>query len=244
MDAEHVIAIDEVPTETHNFRITPLGIEFHGDLSRDEWTQLGQKLGSAGRSIGFLIGDWLNYGDGRGEYGDTYTEAMRITGLDHVTLAMYSRVSRSIQIDTRVSKLAFELHRKVAALKDPEDQKKWLKIAEKQAEKGKPISSRRLAKSILLGHLATDYDMTVPENDRGRETPQLHIQRLITYWKKLKEKDWLHTTSLYRIRVLMDDLQPILDIYDELHDRAVELQGDLPEDQETVPVHWRDEDRK
>jgi hypothetical protein len=244
MDAELEPVIAGVPIETANFRITPLGIQFHGDISRDEWEQLGRKLGNAGRSIGFLIGDWLNYGNGKGDWGNTYTEAMRITGLDHVTLAMYARVSRCIQIDTRVSNLAFELHRKVAPIKDPEEQKKWLKAAEKQAELGKPMSSRRLAKSILLRHLATEDDMTVPENDRGRDSPQLHIQRIITFWKRKKKKDWLKTTTLYRIRVLMEDFQPLLDIYDELYDRAVELEGDLPEDQQTVPVDWRDEDAK
>lgn len=242
MDAEHEPVIAGVPIEAHNFRITPLGIEFDSDISRDEWVQLGQQLGNAGRSIGFLIGDWLNYGNGKGDWGNAYDQAMRITGMEYNTLAMYARVAKNVQFSTRVLNLPFELHRKIAPIKDPEDQKKWLKIAEKQAEKGKPMSSRRLAKSILLKRVATDEDMSVPENDRGRDSPQLHIQRLITFWKKKKEKDWLQSTTLYRIRVLMEDLQPVLGIYDELHARALELEGDLPEDQDTVPVDWRDED--
>jgi len=149
-------------------------------------------------------------------------------------------VSRKVAFPLRNGKLAFELHKKVAPLKDPNQQARWLKLAQKQAESGKPISGRRLAKSILLGRLATEKDMDVAENDRGRESPQLHIQRLITFWKRQKDRDWLQTASLYSIRVLMEDLQPVLDIYDELHARASELEADLPDDQKTVKVDWRD----
>lgn len=241
MNAEPEPVIAGVPTEGQNVSLTPLGIQFHGELNREEWVQLGQKLGNAGRSIGFLIGDWLNYGDGKGDWGDTYTEAMRITGLEYKTLSDYAAVSRKVAFPLRNGNLAFELHKKVAPLKDPDQQAKWLKIAHHQAEKGKPVSGRRLAKSILLGRLATDKDMNVAENDRGRESPQLHIQRLITFWKRQKEKDWLQSATLYSIRVLMEDLQPILDIYDELHARASELEVDLPDDQETVKVDWRDQ---
>lgn len=244
MEAEHEPVIAGVPIETQNLRITPLGIQFHGDISREEWIQLGQKLGNAGRSIGFLIGDWLNYGNGKGDWGDTYTEAMRITGLEYKTLSEYASVSRKIHFSMRLENLSFSLHHKVAPIKDDEAKRKWLRIAAKQAELGKPMSSRRLAKSIILDRLATDEDMGVSEKDRGRDSPQLHVQRVVTFWRKKKEKDWLQNTTLYRIRVLMEDLQPILKIYDELYDRAVELEAHLPDDQETVPVDWRDEDRQ
>ena len=240
MDAEQGTVIGEVPTEGNSYTITPSGIVFHGETSREDWVLLGEKLGKAGRSIGFLIGDWLNFGEVKGEWGNVYDEAMRITGMEYNTLAMYARVAKKVQFSTRVLNLAFETHRKVASLKDPEDQKKWLKIAQQQSEKGKPISSRRFAKSILLGKVARDEDMEVPEIDRGRDSPQVHIQRIITFWKKKKEKDWLNTASLYRIRNLMTDLQPVLDMYDDLYEKAVELEENIPGDGDTVPVDWRE----
>ena len=52
------------------FSITPTGIQFSEELSFDEWDSLGQKLAPLGRSIGFIIGDWINYGEGR--YGEKY----------------------------------------------------------------------------------------------------------------------------------------------------------------------------
>ena len=56
------------------FSITPTGIEFHQELSFDEWNALGQKLAPVGKSIGFIIGDWINYGAKR--YGEKYEEAL------------------------------------------------------------------------------------------------------------------------------------------------------------------------
>lgn len=43
------------------FTLTPRGIEFHDDLSFEEWEQLGEKLGDTERSIGFMIGDWIKF---------------------------------------------------------------------------------------------------------------------------------------------------------------------------------------
>lgn len=232
--------IERMPTDNPRYNVSPLGIDFHGDITREEWTNLGERLGNAGRSIGFLIGDWLNYGNGKGDWGDTYTEAMRITGLENKTLRNYASVSRKVQLSLRKDNLPFELHSKVAPIKDSEVQQKWLNVAEKQASNGTPISSRRLAKSIILGRLATDEDMIISEVDRGRKKAQLHILRLMTFWRQTKEKDFLDSASLFRIRNLMTDLQPVLKMYEELHQRAVQLEREIADDQETVPVDWKD----
>jgi hypothetical protein len=52
------------------YSITPTGIDFHQDLSFEEWDDLGTKLAPVGKSIGFIIGDWINYG--RQAFGDKY----------------------------------------------------------------------------------------------------------------------------------------------------------------------------
>lgn len=240
MSSEPVTTIERMLIDNSSYRICPLGIDFKGDISRDEWIALGQKLGSAGRSIGFLIGDWLNYGNGKGSWGDTYSEAMKITGLENKTLRNYASVSRKVHLSLRKDNLPFEVHCKVAPIKDPQDQEKWLKIAQKQAQNGTPVSSRRLAKSIVIGRLAKEEEMQTEEIDRGRKSAQLHVLRLMTFWKKAKEKDFLNTASLYRIRNLMTDLQPVLEMYDELHQRAVDMESNLPGDQETIAVDWRE----
>ena len=77
------------------FSITPTGIEFHEDLSFEEWDDLGQKLAPVGKSIGFIIGDWINYGEKR--WGDKYEEALPAPGMAYQTLANYAYVARRVQ---------------------------------------------------------------------------------------------------------------------------------------------------
>jgi hypothetical protein len=235
MSSEPDNSITVLDIESPSFRMTPIGIEFLSELSREDWAKLGQKLGSAGKSLGFLIGDWLNYGDGKGDWGDTYTEAMAITGLEYKTLQMYATVSRKVQMTTRVGNLAFELHRKVAPIKDPQQQKKWLRVAEKQAEKGKPISSRRLAKSILLDRLATDKDMTTPEHKRGRDNVIPHVLRLVQFWRKLDASGWKETADLLLVDHLINDLKPVLKIHDELCVLKHQLEADTDGNEDTEP---------
>lgn len=223
MDNAPETLMPEALTRTQAYALTATGIEFHEDISKEEWTELGRKLGEAGRSLGFLIGDWLNYGNGKGQWGDTYTEAMRITGLEYKTLRDYASVSRKIKLSLRNDNLAFELHKKIAPIKDESEQRKWLEVAERQAKKGKPMSSRRLAKSILLGRIAKESDMTLPANLKGRKNVHPYVNRLMTFWNKLKEDKWLETTDSFMLNAMLEDLQPVIEMYDEVKARLAEF---------------------
>lgn len=228
MNKEPEIAILEMSTESPSFRLTPVGIEFLDELDQQQWAELGAKLGNAGRSIGFLIGDWLNYGDGKGEWGNAYDEAMRITGLDYGTLRNYASVANKVQLSLRNYNLSWEHHRKVAPLKTDEEKQKWLKVAEKERDKqkGKPMSARRLAKSILLGRVAKVEEMSVPENDRGMDNMTVHITRLIVLWGKLKRGGYLERTCPDDMLDLIDEFQPLLDIVQELRGTLDKIQQD------------------
>jgi hypothetical protein len=111
------------------FAITPTGIEFNEELSFEEWDDLGQKLAPIGKSIGFIIGDWINYGEKR--WGDKYEEALQRTGMAYQTLANYAYVARKVQFSCRQEKLGFEHHAVVAKLKTPDEQEHWLRMAVK-----------------------------------------------------------------------------------------------------------------
>lgn len=230
MNNEPENVILSMPTDAPAYSISSTGIEFIEELDHEAWIDLGRKLGEAGRSIGFLIGDWLNYGEAKAKYGTyshaeggIYRDAIRITGLDYNTLSTYAGVARKVQFSMRIENLSFELHRKVAPLKEPEEQKKWLKVAQKQAEKGKPISGRRLAKSILLGRVAKDSDMSVPENDRGRDNVHPHVNRLVAFWGKMKRDGYLENADVELMKCMMVDISPVLKIYEELEARVAEI---------------------
>ena len=222
--------ITEITTETNAYRISPMGIEFTGELSFQEWAELGTKLGDAGRCLGFLIGDWLNYGDGKGpryygaqedENGDKpniYTPAMQITGLDYQTLKNYANVAGKVKLYLRKYNLSFYHHCKVAPLKSDEEKSKWLQIAEKERNKqnGKPMSARRLAKSILLGRVAKPEDMTVPENDRGRKNMTFYVTRIVVLWGQFKRKGVVTPEDTDTMLNIIDELRPVLEIDQEL----------------------------
>jgi hypothetical protein len=226
---ESINAVPDLTSNTDAYQITPTGIAFFRDIDKREWEALGGKLGQAGRSIAWLIGDWLAYGDGKGDWGDTYTEAMRITGLEYHTLRIYAQVSRRVQFDVRTSELSWEHHRKIAPLKDPHDQKKWIKAAESAAKKGKPVSTRRLAKSIIVGKLVEEEDLQTPPAERGKDNANTHVNHLVIWWGNMKRAGWLKNAQPYQLRDLLLDLHPVLEIAQELRTRLAELP---PEDEE------------
>ena len=63
--------------------ITATGIEFLGDLSREEWDDLGRTLIPLAEKMSFMLGDWINYGSKA--YGDKYKEALATTNIPYNT---------------------------------------------------------------------------------------------------------------------------------------------------------------
>ena len=229
--------MQELATSHGDYALTPIGIEFYGELDQATWIELGQRLGAAGRSLGFLVGDWLNYGEAKVKYGEysheeggIYHEAIKITGLDYNTLSTYAGVARKVHFSMRIENLSFEHHRKVAPLKTDEEKQKWLQIAEQEREKnGKTMSSRRLARSILKGEVVDVSELSTPENDRGQNNIYPYINGLVTFWSKLKKAGWHETTEPERIRIMISDLQRVIDVYEELNAIYKEREAEQPE---------------
>ncbi len=191
------------------FSITPTGIEFHQELSFEEWNTLGQKLAPIGRSIGFIIGDWINYGDKR--YGEKYQEALAKTGLSYQTLMNYAHVSRRVEIYLRKENLDWSQHATVAKLKTDEEKRHWLDMAEKH-----DLSVRRLRKSINFGRLATEEEVEGDPADRGYVTYLALLNRLRRWWKRETTKAPVDEWDEERREVLKRDFKLILEIYESL----------------------------
>ena len=58
--------------ESTKFTVSRTGIEFHDELTFAEWNGIGIELVPMAKAIGFVVGDWLNYGEKR--YGEKYIE--------------------------------------------------------------------------------------------------------------------------------------------------------------------------
>ena len=191
------------------FTLTPRGIEFHGDLSFKEWEALGEKLGDAERSIGFLIGDWINYAEEK--WGEKYNDAISCTGLEYQTLANYAYVARRVQFSARAENLPFRHHVVVAKLKDPEEQKHWLDMAEKHN-----LPYLRLQKSINYGRLATEKEVQGDPADRGYVTYLALLNRIRRWWARETDKAPVEEWDEDRREGLKKDFKIVVDIYEAL----------------------------
>lgn len=124
LDLEQTGALDEVSLTLSD-----------PDMSFERWEDLGRFLGGIDRRARWYIGDWLNFGEAL--FGDQaaqgveatpaerYSEAERITGLDHGTLMNIRSVCGKVPRTVRRKELGFWIHAEVAKL-DHDEQVVWL----------------------------------------------------------------------------------------------------------------------
>lgn len=207
------------------FAVSRTGLIVHEELSFDEWAALAPALGEASRGVAFLIGDWLLYGgrhfgkddskpQGRVQ-SNRYKHAIASTGLDRTTLQAYAYVARHVTAARRHEALSWEHHKAVAKLQ-PRDQQHWLSLTVQQQEKGTPISTRRLRRSLEVGRLLSVQELTPDPTDRGLANPIPHINRLCAWWTQTKQSGWLKRASAQQRAALKRDLRRVLRIYEEL----------------------------
>ena len=222
--------VSELVIANPKIALTRLGMEVSEPLSHEEWREIGVRLGRAMRSAAFVIGDWLVYGEGRAAQGTlwseipaqdsvakpVYEEASELTGMDVATLANYAYVSRNIPRSLRNENLSWEHHRKVARIRDDFEKTRWLELAAQKKIEGKPISTRRLARSIEAGRLLTPAEMRANDADRGIENVHPHVNSICAFWGKLMRSGWLDSATPEKREALKRDLQPVIEIYQQL----------------------------
>jgi hypothetical protein len=154
MSREEIVRIASIPDA---IQISEIGITFTGQLDYEDWLRLMGTLTRLEKSVQFAIGDALNYGEGRADYGEKYTQAIDATGLTYQALANYSWVSQAVPIGNRRGALSWSHHRLVAKL-PKDEQVKSLAIAEendwtldalKEYIEGKPANPRTIETVIV-----------------------------------------------------------------------------------------------
>lgn len=140
----------------------------------DDWVEQGRRLGLMGRSAGWWVGDWLNYGNA--VYGERYLRAARVTGYDIRTLMNMTWVASRFEPSRRRESLSWSHHAEVAAL-PPEDGDRLLARAEADRLSVRDLRDevrreRRAAKALLEGprtetgparEAPSDPDLVCPE---------------------------------------------------------------------------------
>lgn len=108
--------------------VTETSYEPEAGISYEEWSGIGAALGQMGRSSAWWLGDWLRHGEA--QFGETYTQAIDLTGYDYGTLANYAYVAERVPPERRRETLGWSLHQAVAS-KEPQEQKRLLDLAER-----------------------------------------------------------------------------------------------------------------
>lgn len=206
------------------FKITPLGIEQYSQLTVEEWKNLGAYIGSAARSMAFVIGDWIMYGNtllGTAGEGQDYPQADALklatncTGIDIPTLESYAHVARKLPLECRSERLSWE-HHKVIARIPHEEREQWINLCHAEQDAGRHITVRRLRKSINLGRLATDKDLEPDNSDKGIENHITFVNRLSVWWRHMQDDLFLSKSTYEQRQALKRDLEPVVNIYNQL----------------------------
>jgi hypothetical protein len=106
-----------------HMRRLALGWAPPSQIDRAGWLAAGISLAEFGRVNNWWVGDWIRYGSAR--WGEKYTDAARITGLDSKTLRNIAHVASRFELSRRRDNLTWTHHAEVAAL-TPEQQDEWL----------------------------------------------------------------------------------------------------------------------
>ena len=206
-------------------RVTETGLCIDAELTFEQWCDIGRKVGCVARTSLFLVGDWLIYGQDRWNNGqrfekmpedqsERYIVARKDTGLELSTLQNAAYVARNVRYEQRRPNLTFKHHYTVAKIKDEDEREKWLKKADKQG-----LSTRRLRKSIMLGHVARDHELRGSTHE-PRETHILWIQRMVQWWAKVKDDPIHDDMTREQLETVIKDFEPVLQIIDEIQKRA------------------------
>ena len=221
--------MNNLETITPKARVSTLGLEIADDLTFDEWNEFAPHLGDAALALGFAIGDWLIFGERFAQQRplpgfenmpakvphERYQAALLATRLDIATLQNFAYVARHVPRSVRHELLSFEHHRAVARL-DEAVQRQWLATTVTENDAGRRMSVRRLRRSIEAGRVLTIAELQTDPADGGSLNHIPFVNRLVGWWSRMREAGWLKTATREQRAALKRDLQPIIDIHNQL----------------------------
>lgn len=222
----------ELPSPTMPLKVlaSTTGLHIESPLTFEEWSAIAPRLGSSMRSLAFVIGDWLVYGEDTFEkqlllpgMEDDHSDSPRIsearykaardaTGIDRAVLTHYAYVSRRVPPAHRNEHLSWEHHKAVARLR-PSEQREWL---ERAASPDDRLTSRRLRVSIVRGEVVPAERLAAPPAEQGVLTHIPSINRLGAWWNTIGGVDWLRTRSTQQVSAILRDFQPVTSIIEAL----------------------------
>jgi len=108
--------------------LTETGAVIEGNPTVDDFCTAVQKCYRLANATMWAIGDLLLYGEGRSEWGETYTQAIELTQKSYSSLSQAVWVSKAYPPEGRefAGMLSWSHHRTVASIKDPAERRQLL----------------------------------------------------------------------------------------------------------------------
>lgn len=115
---------DRIDQLEQGYVIDARGLDLHGwTPTAHDWEQLGRDLQTRREGVSWAVVDWLLLH--RGEWGDRYVHAGRVTGRSYAYLRNLYSLGQAFPRDKRVLGMSQHAHREVLAL-PPEEQRPLL----------------------------------------------------------------------------------------------------------------------
>lgn len=142
--------------------ISPTSWTAPSTLSFEQWQEVGRKFQQVSGSVRWWVGDWLN--DGERRYGETYTQAIEVTGNKLQYLKDCKWVAAAVEKSLREDVLSWTHHKYVAKL----DRVAMVTLLSYAAEH--ELSSRELLDAVRE-YQARQGGSFIEEDDVDEEPP-------------------------------------------------------------------------
>jgi hypothetical protein len=147
---------------------SPIAWTPNHELDAQEWVAAGRRIGTIGRCIQWLLGDWIAYGNLK--FGERYARASQITGYDPQTLMNMVYVASRFAASRRREILSWSHHETLAALEQAE-QDLWLDRA--VAHRWSVSDLRMMLRTSRKRLLVKLGESEIESNQDGPESPEV-----------------------------------------------------------------------
>jgi hypothetical protein len=149
--------------------VETVGLTISGDVTYEEWEDIGYQLARVGKGWQWWVGDWINFGEKK--YGETYKAAIEATGLARNSCKNIAIVCRQFELARRRANLSFNHHAEVQGF-DPSEQDELLAEAEEYGLSCAAIRERvKSLKGIVTNAEAEELAADEVEPERFDDEP-------------------------------------------------------------------------
>lgn len=107
------------------FKPTSTSLEIAIGVTLDEYIEYGTGLIQAGKAMPWLIGDLINYGEGR-QWSQECYQVLENSGYSHETVRGYAWVCNKVAYYVRSPLLSWSHHKEIANIDDVRIQAEWV----------------------------------------------------------------------------------------------------------------------